>query len=191
MPHAADELTEEMDKAFAAFNFLAINYDLMEEEQEEEQLIEIFRKKLIDVIEKTFEDVEYPGDDNLAAYKDNWESIYFAKAVKGKHWKELSKDVLLKYEDSLNQLTPEAIRFYMPAFLIAELSPGGLGYNPFVFWFQLTPPDPAKVKHMEVFLSKLSAFTPDEKAVLRAYVKLEIEANYLFDEEEMIKFWNL
>ena len=146
--------------------------------------------KLIAEIEKTFVDVEYPGDDHLATSKIRWDSLEFAEAVKGKHWKELSKDVLLEYAAELIWLTPEAVRFYLPAFMIAELGPDGLGYNSYTFTF-LQPSDPSNSKLMELFSYKLSAFTADEKAVLRAFVKFGIEVDHIYDDEETVKFWNL
>ncbi len=186
MSYAGDELTEEMDKAFAALNFLYKNYGLLAD-GEEDQLIEMFEKKLITVIEETFADVDYPGDDHLAASKERWESVKFAEAIRGKHWKELSEDILY-YADDLTWLTPEAIRFYLPAFLIPVLKP--CGYSDWVYWF-LQPLYPPGSKHAERFRYKLSAFSAEEKAVLRAFVRLAIEAGALCREKETLKFWNL
>lgn len=67
--------------------------------------------ELIQQIEAAFADVEYPGDHSL--YRTNE-----TKELIGKHWKNLPLE-LLRVQERILYLSPEALRFYLPAYLIA------------------------------------------------------------------------
>ena len=78
--------------------------------------IEQLRRK----IEDAFADAKYPGDDSLVEWKD-WESVDLARLLKGKHWKDLTLDMMNRESGALYLLTPQAFRFYLPAYLIGSL----------------------------------------------------------------------
>ncbi len=48
--------------------------------------------------------------------------MHMFEAFKGKHWREVSLETLISNRDHLSFFTPEAFRFYLPAFLIALLT---------------------------------------------------------------------
>jgi hypothetical protein len=78
-------------------------------------------------IESAFADVEYPGDDRLVSDTSGYdlECNDVAALFKGKHWKDVSLETLLSHSGALPLLTPEAYRFYLPAYLLA----GSLRYE--------------------------------------------------------------
>jgi hypothetical protein len=85
---------------------------------------EINEKNLIKDVENAFSDTQYPRDDNLVFDNNNNYSdvIETKQDFLGKHWKNLSIDIINHHRDDLPVLTPEAFCFYLPAFLIASIS---------------------------------------------------------------------
>jgi hypothetical protein len=124
-------------------------------------------------IEVAFATVPYPGDDRLVENPADWEAQEIAVAFRGRHWTALPPEVLRCHDSSLTYFTPEAYRFYLPAYLLASLRP----YDPSidrihihqrVVW-SLTPP-----KHngpdMDRFLRKVSDLTPEQKVAVRDFL---------------------
>ncbi|MHC4692285.1 MAG: DUF6714 family protein [Planctomycetota bacterium] len=85
----------------------------MSKEDRDERL-----QRLKDEIEGAFRDIPYPGDDNIAANKRDEYEEGLAE-FKGKHWKDITFEFLVPYhKSSAHFLTPEAYRFYLPAYLM-------------------------------------------------------------------------
>ncbi len=79
-------------------------------------------------IEEAFADVPYPGDDNITncGYKENfgsacWECIEIADYFRSKTWHSHKVKDLRYHEAALNLFTEEALHYYLPAFVLAEL----------------------------------------------------------------------
>ncbi len=74
-------------------------------------------------IEAAFQDGHYPGDDYLVY--DNSQTYLDVVETKqdflGKHWKDLSIDVINRNRNNSRFFTPQAFYFYLPAFLIASV----------------------------------------------------------------------
>lgn len=80
------------------------------------------RKEIISAIERAFEHVEYPGDDNIVRdFVNDPEDM--KEAFIGKSWREISVQVMYNFRLDLLLFTPKAFRYYLPAFLIASLKP--------------------------------------------------------------------
>lgn len=74
-------------------------------------------------IEAAFAEVQYPGDENI--YAEGVEDPDIEKRVlrfKGTHWHEVDSEVLRGLRDGFVFFTPEAFRFYLPAFLIEYIN---------------------------------------------------------------------
>ena len=81
------------------------------------------RQTLLAKIIASFQDVPYPGDDHLLLPTEVSESPEVRKEFTGKTWREISpgigKDGVMHYApDALDWLSPEAFRYYLPAYLI-------------------------------------------------------------------------
>jgi hypothetical protein len=80
-------------------------------------------QKLVAQIERAFADVPYPGDDRIcegvtAAHRQSpSEEARIAAEFRGRHWREVPLENLARYSATLCFLTPEAYRFYLPAYL--------------------------------------------------------------------------
>jgi hypothetical protein len=77
------------------------------------------------VIEEAFEDIPYPGDHNITAETPgDIEEKEVADVLRGRHWREVSVDYIAEHPflwSSLAFLKPSALRFYLPAFMIATI----------------------------------------------------------------------
>jgi hypothetical protein len=140
------------------------------------------------VIEKAFANMQYPGDDNLV-----WSShdafVDFYETFRGKHWKNISENTLYSWRHDLHRFTPEAFRYYLPAFIISELrSTEGADLEAVIFY--LTPPEEEGPK-TEFFQSRIEGFTPHQKEVLTALVTLYtgIESTNTNNHRRAIDFW--
>jgi hypothetical protein len=80
------------------------------------------RVKLVEEnIRQAFKDSSYPGDSNLVTIKGSYdfERQEIFESFVGKHWEEVSLDTIKFHHEALCFFTPEAYRFYLPAFLLA------------------------------------------------------------------------
>lgn len=82
----------------------------------------INKDSLIQKIELAFCDVEHPGDDNLVNSSYGEEPEEVKRHFLGQSdWKKLSPD-FLDFDGALSFFSDKAFRFYLPAFLIADLN---------------------------------------------------------------------
>jgi hypothetical protein len=84
------------------------------------------RKQIEELIKNSFSDVEYPGEGHLIDSLEGEEPKYLAQEFKGKKdWRKLdSKFIDLApqgFSTALSFFSDEAFRFYLPAYLIADL----------------------------------------------------------------------
>lgn len=108
------------------------NFSLMKSKRE----IGVVRLK--EKIERAFSDVLYPGDENMIIPAAFWgtEAHELSMHLQGKDWKDLkplenyssiisseqSGDYYFSHQDTLLFLTPQAFRFFLPAFMTACLA---------------------------------------------------------------------
>jgi hypothetical protein len=82
---------------------------------------------LKNLIRQAFADVSYPGDGNLVAHANYGDEYTFTKeAFRGRDdWRTLEWEFLDDapdgYSSALSFFMPEAFRFYLPAYLLADL----------------------------------------------------------------------
>lgn len=73
-----------------------------------------------ELIEAAFADVPYPGDDHIA-YHDCDECDDIRAFFRGKSWRELSLPELYGWFAAINLLTPQALHYFLPGFMLASL----------------------------------------------------------------------
>ena len=141
------------------------------------------RQRVAAQIEDAFAQTPYPGDDKIA--KPDTDGASLTRAFWGKNWRDVQLTTLSNYHVDLPLMTPEAFRYYVPAFMLATMFyyhhvstlPMGLMHS-------LTPPDPTllqkyldkktdPLKHSQItdFLNRVGAFTTTEKAAIRAFLE--------------------
>src|SRR5688572_8716232 len=82
--------------------------------------------KFLDLVNKAFGNVPYPGDHDIVSsdtLKGNYDdAITVLRFFKGKRWQDINLDELIANRDHLPIFTSEAYRYYLPAYMIATIS---------------------------------------------------------------------
>jgi hypothetical protein len=136
------------------------------------------RQEVAQVIIKAFAAAPYPGDD--AIVKPDSEGADLLAALQGKTWDDLDIGTIATCHIDMPLLTPEAFRYYLPAFMMALIFQyQHAGTLPMSLMHSLTPPDDAllqaynenptatsKSRRVGDFLQRASSFSPKEKAAI-------------------------
>jgi hypothetical protein len=153
------------------------------------------QEEILEKVSEVFADAVYPGDDNIVTVPDHWEYGEMGDDFRGKHWREVSTSLAVKWRMSTFIFTPEAFCFYFPAFILAAWGDiDGSDISAFLIQ-DLIPPasdDPAQLQ----FLNRVSVFTPRQKDVVRIVVEDFITRNSEFGWDEVTKerirqFWQI
>lgn len=156
-----------------------------------EMLEEVGAQRLIPEIREAFQNLEYPGDDNIVVNPKYAEPYEMKEAFKGKAWFDVDSETIITYRMSLIYFTPEAFCYYLPTFMIADLQdhePLDIGH--FVF-LNLIPSDHADY---QAKYGKLSLLDEKQKKVTMNYIHhfLTYAPSYLEDcSKEGRQFWNI
>ena len=109
-------------------------------------------------IEEAFADVPYPGDGRIAPH-DCGECRSIREALQGTHWRDWADKPVteIRRNAELALLQPEALRFFLPAFLIAVLrEPGPAQWILEQLFFLLSCKDEKRRPALEAFLKQLT-----------------------------------
>lgn len=83
----------------------------------------IEKNSVIDAIYEAFGSSEYPGDDYLIGSKEGREPFEVIEPFKGQQdWMALEPKLLDRYYSALNFFSEAGLRFFLPAYLIADLN---------------------------------------------------------------------
>ena len=126
------------------------------------------------LIEAAFAETNYPGDTQLVDDNSGYhlECNEVAAAFRGKHWKEVPLETLRYHSAGIFFLTPEAYRFYLPAYLLAAV----LHYDqvdtlPDSVVFSLIPPSDAR--DVEAYRQRVEGFTATQRQVIRCFLEFQ------------------
>ncbi len=78
-------------------------------------------RNLVEQIKAAFDETPYPGDDRLCGSEQGDEPAEYALEFRGLSWKTLHPDFLAYHSASLSFFTDEGFRYFLPAYLIADL----------------------------------------------------------------------
>jgi hypothetical protein len=83
---------------------------------------------LVAQIRAAFDEVPYPGDDSLCVVveQDNDETAIVALEFQGLDWREIHPALIAYNYAALNVFTPDGFRYFLPAYLIADLVDVGI-----------------------------------------------------------------
>ena len=132
------------------------------------------------IIQTNFAQTPYPGDDNIG-WGCGSEGYELGKAFRGKHWKELSVELLLQHRWQIPCTTSQGFRFYIPAWMLATFSQYDKLIEPVVF--NLSPPIGSDMR--DHFLKHVAAFTPQEKFAILTFLQTLRELHPLDYEMEL------
>jgi hypothetical protein len=143
---------------------------------------DIARELLRREIATAFGGAPYPGDEGIVSkHIMNGHELHdperraIAEVFKGLHWSAVSHETLMRNQDSLSFFTPDGLRFFLPAYLMAALD--GVGdIRGFVVDFLRCPDRSLYQGELRAhFLGQVSSLSPGQ----RNAVKLVLE--YLKD----------
>jgi hypothetical protein len=130
-------------------------------------------RELAEHIERAFEATPYPGDDRICRTGGGREEpAEYALEFRGLDWKKIHPDFLAQHHAALSFFTGEGFRYYLPAYLIADLRRANSDANPV---FHLTY---GSVWNVDDF----SHFEMDERKAIVAYLKYSSEDEYSKDD---------
>ncbi len=78
-------------------------------------------KVIATAIARAFEHTKRPSDDQIVTDPNSWVADDLLPAFQGKDWQEISDETVYLYRLELGYFTPEALRYYLPAFLVRGL----------------------------------------------------------------------
>jgi hypothetical protein len=147
-------------------------------------------------IEEAFRDVTYPGDGCLTKgySSEAFHIINIANWLKGRRWQDLPLEELVRSHESLFFMTPQAIQYYLPAFLLASV----LHYHeadpvPSTVLFFLT--FPKNDEDRSRFRDQFHLFTKSQGDSIRAFLEFirdKYPEDYVQGNEirEMLGWWS-
>jgi len=163
----------------------------MKEPPQRNHAAEAALRRQIDFIERAFRDVAYPGDDRISVGSD-LDAIELRELFKAKHWSVVPLSAVRSERGSLSFFTPEAFRFYLPAFLRAVLlypqETDTLRENLF---YTLTPPE-SEGESMSWFRELAEGLTVPQREVIRSFVKSFAESEPYYSKairDRALKYW--
>jgi hypothetical protein len=120
-------------------------------------------------IEQAFSGVSYPGDDAITR-TPGLEGQQLRENFRGRHWKEVPREVLRYHHDNLAFFTEAGLQFFLPAYLFAALDD---------FWdvldFVLSHLLPSSRDDLEAFRThveeRFGQFTPEQRRALRSFLE--------------------
>ena len=134
------------------------------------------------LVEAAFAETKYPGDNRLV-YDDSGHHLEcneVAASFKGKHWKQVPLETLRYHSAGIFFLTPEAYRFYLPAYMLAaSLHYDEAGTIPDSVVFILIPPSDAK--DVPNYRQRLAGFAPTQRMAIRSFLQF-LKAEYPKDD---------
>ncbi|MFA5139120.1 MAG: DUF6714 family protein [Elusimicrobiota bacterium] len=124
---------------------------------------------IVSKVRSSFESTGYPGDEDLCGSDQGDEAAEYALEFKGTDWRTLHPAFLSRNSAALSFLTPGAFRYFLPAFLIADLY-GESGSADPVFHLTHALMDPNDDLHVWT-RERLSAIQGSERAAVVAYLE--------------------
>ena len=125
--------------------------------------------QLIADIEEAFRHVPYPGDGRIVAAPHSPEPAEIAEVFRGRDWRDLSVAFLFHYHASLSCFTPEAFRYYLPAYLLAIIRNfDEADILSVKVMYDLTPPSEAH--YNPDFSERTSVLAEREREVVASFV---------------------
>jgi hypothetical protein len=151
-------------------------------------------RSLAELIREAFVSVEYPGDDRLVydTSGGHLECDGVAAAFKGKRWAELSVDFLRRHADSIFFFTPEAYRFYLPAYLLSIIgSYRESDVMPVTVLHSLTPPEGST--RNTPFERRARVFDAQQRGAIRAFLQFLMDKHSVdlpgYDPQAALAYW--
>src|SRR5688572_11923892 len=117
-------------------------------------------------IEQAFDGVPYPGDARLVSSEDD-ESVDLRENLKGRHWKEIPRDILRYHHDDLPFFSNIGFRYYFPAYLLAALEDDWDFLHFVIYNLAPTVDMHGYESRLDYLQKRFAEFTPAQKVAIR------------------------
>ncbi|RKH44349.1 DUF6714 family protein [Corallococcus llansteffanensis] len=119
-------------------------------------------------IENAFADVPRPADDRIAYAPDAWETPELLSDFRGQHWKDLPVERVRQHAAHLSLLSPEALPYYLPAYLLAALT--DFDVRDFLL-SQLSIPDESNPDLRRDFQRRFDVLSSAQRNAIQAFLR--------------------
>ena len=127
--------------------------------------------EVVQQIERAFNGERYPGDNRLTQ-GSSMEAAEIRDFLRSRHWQDLRLDELVHSHASLFFMTPEAVRYFLPAFLIASVQHyDDSDQIPSTLLFFLNPYAMSDSAYQSRFRERFESFNNSERAAIRAFLE--------------------
>jgi hypothetical protein len=161
---------------------------------DEEDEYDVRVREIVRDIEVAFADAPYPGDDNINLSERFGAAEDMIRCFKGRHWTEISPEELSSERFAIFYFTPEAFRFFLPAYMRANLLVLEVMDTAWEFTFGcLAPPEEGDTEGNAWFMARMEKLTPAERAAVRAYVDLYVATETSYPDpsrDRAVAFWS-
>ncbi len=121
-----------------------------------------------ELIESTFADAPYPGDDRITDHEDCLECAEIAEYFRGTSWRVHSLAKLWEHHAALSLFTPDAFHYFLPAFMLATLEqPREADLIPHSIAFHFT----RGLSDEEQFTQRFSRFSTAQRQAVAAFLR--------------------
>jgi hypothetical protein len=125
-------------------------------------------KDTMAAIKRAFRDVEKPTDETQVALHPCTDCEELARDLFPHTWETLPRELLEHHSDDLPILTPQALRYYLPAYLLYALEfPTSLVLELTVY--HLTPTKEDIAESNGYFEERFALFSPEQRAAIGAF----------------------
>ena len=118
-------------------------------------------------IENAFADVPRPAEDRIAYAPGAWETPELIRDFRGQHWKGIPVERIRQHAAHLSLLSPEALPYYLPAYLLAALT--DLDVRDFLL-SQLSIPDESHPDLRSTFQHRFDALSSAQRNAIRMFL---------------------
>jgi hypothetical protein len=124
-------------------------------------------------IEAAFAEVLYPGDDRIAEHKDCPECDDVREHFCGATWRGHTVAELQQYQSVLPLFTPEALQYFLPAFMLVSLGAWREADDiPFSILYMCLPSDPSEEAGLQQHRrERFEIFTSRQREAIAAYLR--------------------
>ncbi|RKH13039.1 hypothetical protein D7V97_06660 [Corallococcus sp. CA053C] len=119
-------------------------------------------------IENAFADVPRPADDRIAYAPGAWETPELIRDFRGRHWKDIPVERIRQHAAHLSLLSPEALPYYLPAYLLAALT--DLDVRDFLL-SQLSIPDESHPDVRKYFQQRFGLLSSAQRNAIQMFLR--------------------
>lgn len=119
-------------------------------------------------IEDAFADVPQPDEGRIAYASDAWEAPELIRDFRGQHWKDIPVKRIRQHAAHLSLLSPEALPYYLPAYLLAALT--DLDVRDFLL-SQLSIPDESQPDLRKHFQQQFASLSSAQRNAIQMFLR--------------------